>query len=160
MKCTPNTVFFAFRRYFGLVVIEFSTLTTNFLQTTTSNFPHGSNKTNDMVQVGSGRFISRNRHQKLFLQAICQFSGVEHASSRHSVQVECWLLDINPAMDHADRMNITFPGHEGVSDEINAKYLFLRQMSDFGQFWRAKHVFSRHPLQIECWFLHRNPPMG
>ena len=62
-------------------------------------------------------------------------------------------------MDHADRMNTSFPGHEGVSDEMFAKYLFLRQMSDFGQFWREKHMFSGHCLQIECWFLHRNSSM-
>ena len=63
-------------------------------------------------------------------------------------------------MDHINRTNMTYPGHEAVSLEINAKYLFLRQMSDFGPFSAVKHVNSRHPLQIECWFLEKNPCMG
>ena len=56
-------------------------------------------------------------------------------------------------------MNDSFPGREGVSFEINAKYHFLRQMSDFGHFSGGKHVFSRVHLQIQCWFLDNNPLM-
>ena len=48
---------FAFRRYFGVVVVEFSTLTTNFLQTTAATSTQVPNKTNDMVELGSGSFI-------------------------------------------------------------------------------------------------------
>ena len=85
--------------------------------------------------------------------------GMKHASSRHSLQIECWLSHRNPAMDYGDRMNISFPGREGVSDEINAKYHFLRQMSDFGQFLGELRVISRHILQVECWFLDNNSSM-
>ena len=34
-------------------------------------------------------------------------------------------------MDYADRMNTSFPGREGVSDEILAKYLIFDDFSDF-----------------------------
>ena len=63
-------------------------------------------------------------------------------------------------MDYTDRMNNSFPGREGVFDEINAKYHFLRQMSDFGPFLGEQRVISRHTLQVECWFLDNNLPMG
>ena len=33
-------------------------------------------------------------------------------------------------MDHMDRMNTSCPGHEGVSGEINAKYLIFDDFSD------------------------------
>ena len=56
-------------------------------------------------------------------------------------------------------MRTTYSGHEAVSGEINAKYLFLRQMSDFGPFSAIKHVNSRHSSQNECWFLDKSPPM-
>ena len=56
-------------------------------------------------------------------------------------------------------MIITFPGHEGVSREIFAKYLFLRQVSDFGPNLAAKHMISRQSLQIECWFFDINVTM-
>ena len=56
-------------------------------------------------------------------------------------------------------MIITFPGHEYVSLEIFAKYLFLRQTSDFGPISAVKHVFSRLSLQIEYWFLDNNVTM-
>ena len=62
-------------------------------------------------------------------------------------------------MKYVDRSNTTYPGHEAVSREINAKYLFLRQMSDFDPFSAVKHVNSRHTLQIECWFLDNSPTM-
>ena len=85
--------------------------------------------------------------------------GAKHASSQHSLQGECWFLDNSPTVKHVDRMNITFPWHEAVSREINAKYLFLRQVSDFGPFSAAKCVSSRHSLQIECWFLDKRTPV-
>ena len=53
-------------------------------------------------------------------------------------------------MDHSNRKNTSFPGREAVSREINAKYLFLRQMSDLGPISAVKHVFPRHTLQDEC----------
>ena len=56
-------------------------------------------------------------------------------------------------------MIITFPGQEAVSHEIFAKYLFLRQMSDFGPISAVKHVISRHSLQVGCWFLGNNVTM-
>ena len=56
-------------------------------------------------------------------------------------------------------MIITFPGQEAVSHEIFAKYLFLRQMSDFGPISAVKHVISRHSLQVGCWFLDNNVTM-
>ena len=56
MKHAANTVFFAFRRYFRHAMIEFSTLTTNFLQTTASTSTYAPNRTNDVVELGSGRF--------------------------------------------------------------------------------------------------------
>ena len=84
---------------------------------------------------------------------------MEHASSQHSLQVECWFFDNSPPIKYADRMIITFPGHEAVSLEIFAKYLFLRQTSDFGPISAVKHVFSRLSLQIECWFLDNNVTM-
>ena len=59
-----------------------------------------------------------------------------------------------------DRTIITFPGHEAVSHEINAKYLFLRQMSDLGPISAVKHANSRHTLPIECWFLDNSLPMN
>ena len=62
-------------------------------------------------------------------------------------------------MDHSNRKNTSFPGRGAVSREINAKYLFLRQMSDLGSISAAKHVCSRHTLRIECWFLDSSPPM-
>jgi hypothetical protein len=62
-------------------------------------------------------------------------------------------------MDYTNRKNTGFPGREAVSFEINAKYLFLRQMSDLGSISAAKHVCSRHSLRIECWFLDNSPPM-
>ena len=62
-------------------------------------------------------------------------------------------------MNYVDRTIITFPGHEAVSGEINAKYLFLRQMSDLGPISAIKHVNSRHCLQNECWFLDNSPSM-
>ena len=62
-------------------------------------------------------------------------------------------------MDQMNRINTTFPGHEGVSREIFAKYLFLRQTSDFGPISAVMHVISRHCLQIECWFLDNNVTM-
>ena len=135
MKSTASAIFIGNRRYFGVVAIEFSTLTTNPVQTTTSNSTHGPNRKNDMVQLGSGRFIWRNRHQKLFWWVICHFSGAKHASSRNSLQIEWWPFDFNPATDHTNRTNTTFLGREAVSDEINVEYHFLRQMSDFGHFW-------------------------
>ena len=150
MKYTPNTIFFVFRRYFGVAVIKFSTLTMNFVQTTTSNSIHGPNRTNDMVELGSGSNIWWNRLQKLFWRAICQFSGTEHAISRHSLQVECWFFDNNHPMDQMNRINTTFPGQEAVSREILSKYLFLRQTSDFGPISAVMHVISWHSLQIEC----------
>ena len=146
MKNTANTIFFGFRRYFGVVVIKFSTLTMNFVQTTTSNSIHGPNRTNDMVELGSGSCTWRNRHQKPFWRVICQFSGAKHASSRHSLKVECGFLDDSAPMDYVDRTNMTLPGHEAVSRETNAKYLFLRQTSDLGPISAAKHVNSRHTL--------------
>ena len=144
MKYTANASFFGFRRYFGVVVIKFSILTMNSVQTTTPNSTHGPNRTNDMVELGSGSCTWRNRHQKPFWRVICQFSGAKHAISRHSLQVECWFLDDSAPMDYVDRTNVTFPGHEDVSREINAKYLFLRQMSEFGPISAIKHVNSRH----------------
>ena len=33
-------------------------------------------------------------------------------------------------MDHADRMNTSFPGHEGISGEITANYLIFADVSD------------------------------
>ena len=57
MKYTANAVFFAFRPYFRHAMIEFSTLTTNFLQTTAATSTQVPNKTNDMVELGSGSFI-------------------------------------------------------------------------------------------------------
>ena len=60
-------------------------------------------------------------------------------------------------MDYAYRMNGSFPGREAVSGEINAKYHFWRQMSDFGPFLSKQRVISRHTLQVECWFLNNNP---
>ena len=57
MKYTPNTVFCAFRRCFEVVMIEFSTLATKSVQTTASNSTHGLNRMNDVVEMGSGRFI-------------------------------------------------------------------------------------------------------
>ena len=63
-------------------------------------------------------------------------------------------------MEYGDRMNSSFPGQEVVSREINAKYPFLRQMSDFGPFLGEQRVISRHTLQVKCWFLDNNPPMG
>ena len=75
---------------------------------------------------------------------------MEHAISRHSLQVECWFLDNSPAVKYADRIIITFPGHEAVSREINAKYHLLWQMSDLGPISVVKHVNSRPSLQIEC----------
>ena len=33
-------------------------------------------------------------------------------------------------MGHTDRMNTSFPGHEGVSGEITAKYLIFDDFSD------------------------------
>ena len=144
MKYTSNTVFFGFRRYFGVVVIEFSTFTMNSVQNTSPNSIYGPNRENDMVELGSGSCTWRNRHQKPFWRVICQFSGAKHAISRHSLQVECWLFGNSPPVDHTNRANVTFPGHEDVSREINAKYLFLRQMSEFGPISAIKHVNSRH----------------
>ena len=60
-------------------------------------------------------------------------------------------------MAYVDRMIITFPGHEGVSQEINAKYLFLRQVSEFGPVSPIKDVISRRSLQVERWFFDNNP---
>ena len=74
-------------------MIEFLRLIANSVQTATSNSTHGPNKKNDVVEVGSGSCILGNRHETLFWRAIRQFSGMEHASSRHSLQVECWFLD-------------------------------------------------------------------
>ena len=79
--------------------------------------------------------------------------------SRHSLQVECWFLGNSPPVKYADRIIITFPGHEAAYREINAKYHFLRQMSDLGPISVVKHVNFRHSLQIECWFLDNNIPM-
>ena len=50
-------------------------------------------------------------------------SAVQHVVSRHSLQVESWFFDSSPPANHMDRTNTSFPGHEGVSFEINAKYL-------------------------------------
>ena len=112
-----------------------------------------------MVELGSGSFKRRNNHQKLFLRAICQFLGTKHASSRHSLQIECWFLHSGSPINHTNRKNTSFPGRKAVSLEINAKYLFLRQMSDLGSISAAKHVFTRHTLQIECRFLDSSPSM-
>ena len=60
-------------------------------------------------------------------------------------------------MDYVDRTIVTFPGHEGVSQEINAKYLFLRQVSEFGPVSPIKDVISRRSLQVERWFFDNNP---
>ena len=57
-------------------------------------------------------------------------------------------------------MNSSFPGREAVSREINAKYHFLRQMSDFGPFLGEQRVISRHTLQVECWFCDSRLPMN
>ena len=84
---------------------------------------------------------------------------MEPASSRHSMQVVCWFLDNSPPEDHTNRTNTTFPGHEAVSRKINAKYLSLRQLSEFDPFSAVKHVNSRHSLQIKCWFLDNHIPM-
>ena len=62
-------------------------------------------------------------------------------------------------MDYADRMNNSFRWREAVSREINAQYLFLRQMSDFGHFLGEQRVISRHTLQVECWFRDNRLPM-
>ena len=75
------------------------------------------------------------------------------------MQIQCWLSHRNPAMDYTDRMNNSFSGREGVSDEINAKCHFLRQMSDFGPFLGELRLISRHSLQIECWFLDKRTPV-
>ena len=56
-------------------------------------------------------------------------------------------------------MNNSFPGREALSDEINAQYHYLRQMSDFGPFLGEQRVISRQTLQVECWFLNSNQPM-
>ena len=56
-------------------------------------------------------------------------------------------------------MNNSFPGREGVFDEITTKYHFLRHVSDLGHFSGEKHGFSRVALQIQCWFLDNNPLM-
>ena len=57
-------------------------------------------------------------------------SAVKHVISRHSLQVGCWFLDNNVTMDQMDRMNTSFSGQEGVSHEINAKYLIFDDFSD------------------------------
>ena len=57
-------------------------------------------------------------------------SAVKHVFSRHSLQAECWFFDSSPPMTHMDRMSTSFPGHEGVSHEINAKYLIFDDFSD------------------------------
>ena len=70
----------------------------------------------------------------LFLRQTSDFgpiSAVKHVNSRLSLQLECWFLYNNVAMDHMDRMKTSLPGHEGVSGEINAKYLIFDDISDF-----------------------------
>ena len=57
-------------------------------------------------------------------------SAVKHVFPRHTLQIECWFLDDNPPMNHTDRMNTSFPGHEGLSDEITAKYFIFAEFSD------------------------------
>ena len=59
------------------------------------------------------------------------FLGEQRVISRHTLQVECWFLDNNLPMDHMDRTNTSFSGHEGVSEEINAKYLIFDDFSVF-----------------------------
>ena len=44
------------------------------------------------------------------------------------------FLRHNPLIDQTDRTNSSFPGLEAVTFEINAKYHFLRHVSDFGHF--------------------------
>ena len=90
----------------------------------------------------------------LFMRQTSDFgsiSAVKYVLSRHSLQIECWFLDNNASMDHMDRMNTSCPGHEGVSDEINAKYLNFDDFSDFAISPAHRHGFCERmcpPLQV------------
>ena len=64
--------------------------------------------------------VSDEIDTKTVLREICPFSGMKHASSRGSLQVECWFLDNSPPVKYADRKIVTFLGHGDVSREINA----------------------------------------
>ena len=82
----------------------------------------------------------------LFMRQTSDFgpiSAVKYVLSRHSLQIECSFLDNNASMDHMDRMNTSCPGHKGVSDEINAKYLNFDDFSDLlTRLSRFRHLQS------------------
>ena len=64
-------------------------------------------------------------------------SAVKHANSLHTLQIECWFFDNSSLIYYEDRMNTSFPGHEGVSHEISAKYLIFDDFSDLTVFVSA-----------------------
>ena len=113
---------------------EFSTLLANSVLILASQPTHRPNGSNKQQFSGAGSCDFRDKRQIPLFAAYVGFRqflfGEQRVFSRHSLQIECWFLEIKAPMGHTNGMNSSFLWQEGVSDEITAKYLIFDDVSD------------------------------